>query len=151
MTQSQCDIVSVESVTLAVTEAFTKQSEIPTRIRAMFDIVYAWARQSGIAQTGHNYAVYDQFSDNGMRMRVGFPVEKTVPDTSQIQCVELRGGRAAHITHRGPYSELGAANKQLYEWCVEQSLKMAGESWEVYGDWTEDESQLETDIYIRLA
>ena len=147
---SEYEVVSFESVTLAVTESFTKQSEIPSRIRGMFDVVYAWLRESGNDQTGHNYAIYDQFSDHGMRMRVGFPVAEQFPDTSQVQCLELQGGRAAHLTHRGPYSGLGSANSQLYDWCVQNSLKMSGESWEVYGDWTDDESRLETDIYIRL-
>lgn len=147
----ECDIVSVEPVTLAVTEAFTKQSEIPARIRGLLDIVYGWRRESGVDQTGHNYAIYDQFSADGMRMRVGFPVSQHFPDTAQVHCVEFEGGRAAHITHRGPYSELAAAHQQLNEWCAQRSLKRAGESWEVYGDWNEDESQLETDIYIRLA
>ena len=147
----ECDIVSLEPVTLAVTEAFTKQSEIPARIRGLFDIVYAWLRESGIAQTGHNYAIYDQFSAGGMRMRVGFPVARPFADTPQVHCIELAGGRAAHITHRGPYSELGKAHSQLNEWCTEHSLELARESWEIYGDWTDDESRLETDIFIRLA
>jgi len=148
---SECEVVSFDSVTLAVTGAFTKQSEIPSRIRGMFDIVYAWLRESRIDQTGHNYAIYDQFSEDGMRMRVGFPVAKQFPDTSEVQCVELQGGRAAHVTHRGPYSRLGAAHSTLYEWCVQNSLTMSGESWEVYGDWSDDPSQLSTEIFWQLV
>ena len=68
-----CDIVVVPSVLLAVTDAPTKQGEIPSRIPAMFDIVYAWLRNSGVEQAGQNYVVYDQFGRDGMRMRVGFP------------------------------------------------------------------------------
>lgn len=148
---TECDIVTFHSVTLAVTEAFTKQSEIAARIRSMLDTVYAWLRDSGLDQTGNNYAIYDQFSPDGMRMKVGFPVSKPFAGTLQVQCVELSGGRAAHMTHRGSYSALPAAHSRLHEWCLQRSVNMAGESWEVYGDWSEDESRLVTDIYIRLA
>ena len=148
---AECGLVTLDSVTLAVTEAFLKHSEIPARIRSMFDIVYGWLRESGIEQTGHNYALYDRFSDNGMRMRVGFPVGTPFADSPLVHCVVLLGGRAAHLTHRGPYNGLPAAHRRLREWCAQHSLQMAGESWGAYGDWTDDESQLTTDAYIRLS
>ena len=54
------------------------------------------------------------------------------------------------MTYRGPYSGLAASHSELNRWCVQRSLQLAGESWGVYGDWKEDESQLLTDIYLRL-
>lgn len=148
---AEYEFVTLDAVTLALTEAFMKQSEIPTRILGMFDIVYGWLRQSGIQKTGHNYALYDQFSAHGMRMRVGFPVAQQFLGTTQVHCVELLGGKAAHTMHRGSYSGLPTAHSKLRDWCTQRSLPLAGESWEIYGDWTDDESQLTTDIYIRLG
>lgn len=131
---AEYDLVTLDSMTLAVTEAFIKQSEIPARIRNMFDTVYAWLRESGIDKTGKSYPLYAQFSVHGMRMRVGFPVGTRFADPPHVHCIELSGGRAAHITHRGSYSRLPSAHNQLRDWCVQHSLQMAGESWEVYGD-----------------
>ena len=114
----QCDIVAVQPVTLAVTDAQTKQAEIPSRIPSMFDIVYGWLPGSGVQQAGLNYVVYDQFGPNGMRMRVGFPVSKTFADTAQVKCLRLAGGRAAHTTVVGPYSGISAAHMDLNAWCA---------------------------------
>lgn len=147
---TEYDIVDVQPVTLAVTEAFVTQAEIPERISGMFDLVYAWLPESGMERTGNNYAVYDQFGEDGMRMRVGFQVSERFADSEKVQCAELPGGRAAHTTHHGSYSGLADANNRLYQWCVEQSLDQAGICWEKYGDWSEDESKLVTDIYFLL-
>ena len=146
-----CDVVAVPPVLLAVTDAQTKQAEIPSRISAMFDIVYAWLRNSGVEQTGQNYVVYDQFGRDGMRMRVGFPVSKAFTDTAQVKCLQLAGGKAAHTTVVGPYSGISAAHMDLNAWCAQHEHALAGQSWEVYGDWVEDESKLVTDVYFRLT
>jgi hypothetical protein len=49
---------------------FIKHAEIPGRIRAMFDLVYAWSRETGTGQTSNNYACTDRFSADGMRIRL---------------------------------------------------------------------------------
>lgn len=147
----RCDVVTVEPVTLAVTDAQTKQSEIPARIQPMFDIVYGWLRNSGVAQAGQNYAVYDQFGRNGMRMRVGFPVTKPFADTALVKCLALAGGKAAHTTVVGPYGGIPLAHAELNAWCFQHKHALSGISWEVYGDWVEDQAKLVTDIYFRLA
>lgn len=147
---SEFDIVEVQPVTLAVTEAFVAMAEIPQRIPGMFDLVYGWLPASGLERTGNDYAVYDRFTQDEMRLRAGFQVSERFSDSEKVQCTELPGGRAAHVTHRGSYGGLADANTRLYEWCVEQSLDMAGICWERYGEWSEDESKLVTDIYILL-
>ena len=144
------DIVDVPHVTLAVCETFTKQADIPTRITEMFDIVYAWLRESSARQIGNNYAIYDQFGPDGMRMRVGFPVSESFDNGDLVRCLELGTAKAAHTRHLGPYSGLPTAHVELNEWCGRQSLNRGESSLEKYGDWQDDQSKLVTDIYIKL-
>lgn len=144
------DIVEVPPVTLAVCETFTTQEDIPKRITKMFDIVYTWLREASAKQVGNNYAIYDQFEADGMRMRVGFPVAESFDDRGLVRCLELGATKAAHTRHLGPYSGLPAAHAELNEWCSRQSLDRGGLSWEKYGDWYDDQSKLVTDIYIKL-
>ena len=143
------DIVEVAPVTLAVTEAVVKQSDIPKRIIGLFDIVYVWLREADIKQTGHNHAVYRPTA-GGLRMQVGFPVSGRFTDSGAVKCLEFNGGRAAHTMHRGAYSGLHAAYIKLQSWCARQSLAPGKLSWEVYGDWHDDPARLETDIYLQL-
>lgn len=144
------DIVEVPPVTLAVCETFLKQADIPSRIIKMFDIVYGWLREASVKQVGHNYAIYDQFGTNGMRMRVGFPVSATFDNGSLVHCLELGAMTAAYTKHLGPYSGLHAAYSELNQWCSKESLHRDAFSWEEYGDWNDDPSKLVTDLYIKL-
>ena len=144
------DIVDVQPVILALTETRLRPAEVPAKIRGMFDVVYTWLRDSNVRQVGHNYALYDQVTSAGMRMQVGFPVSERFADSELVKCVELAAGRAAHTRHTGPYSELNVAYRGLLAWCAREGHQTSGQSWEVYGDWHDDPSELITDIYFRL-
>ncbi len=74
------DVVEVERLTLAVAEAVVSLSEVPKRILGLFDVVYEWLTQSGVHQTGHNYALYRPVF-SGLQMQVGFPVSARFEDT----------------------------------------------------------------------
>lgn len=144
------DIVDIQPVILAVAETHLLPAEVSSKIRGLFDIVYKWLPTSNVQQVGHNYAVYDQSAGSGMRMRAGFPVSERFPDSESVKCFELPAGRALHTSHTGPYSKLCDAYTALLDLCSREGQTTSGQSWEVYGDWHDDPSQLVTDLYFRL-
>ena len=147
---TECSIVEVPATELAVSEITLAQSDIPAKINRQFDIVYQWLKQAAVQQTGHNYALYDQFSSDGMRMRTGFPVSGKFNGNDLVHCLQLPAMRAAHARHYGSYARLGETHRALNIWCDSRKLQRKPLSWEVYGDWFDDESQLVTDIYIAV-
>ena len=148
--QPTCEVVSVSPVLLALTQEDLSRSLIPVRIRAMFDVVYAWRRDAPVRQAGHNYALYDRCTPQSLRVQVGFPVSGPFPDTERVKCVQLAPGRAAHAVHVGPYADLHRTYAALNAWCSQRAISLTGQSWEVYGDWTDDPSKLETGLYLRV-
>ena len=42
------------------------------------------------------------------------------------------------------------AHDAIHQWVSAQGHKLTGASWEVYGDWSDDPTQLRTDIYYQL-
>jgi hypothetical protein len=148
--QPECKLVSVSPVILALTQEELPRSQISVRIRGMFDIVYRWLRDAPVRQAGHNYALYDQCSPRSLRVQVGFPVSERFVDTDLVKCVTLGPGRAAHAVHVGPYGDLHSTYALLHAWCSQHELSLTGQSWEVYGDWTEDPSKLETELFLRV-
>ena len=145
-----CEIVTVAPALLALTQAKLLRSEIPERIRGLFDITYSWLRSADVRQVGHNYVLYDKCTKQSLRVRVGFPVSGAFLDTELVKCVEFIPGRAAHAAHLGPYGGLHVTYRRLTEWCSQERVSLSGESWEIYGDWNEDASKLKTDLYLRL-
>ena len=150
-TDTECSIAEVNAIVLAVSEIELAQTDIPAKINRQFDIVYQWIKQAPVQQAGHNYALYDRFSNHGMRMRTGFPVSDRFTGTDLVSCLELPAMRTAHARHRGSYARLGETHRALNAWCDSRKLQRKPLSWEVYGDWFDDESKLVTDIYIQIA
>ena len=148
--QPECDLVPVPPLLLALTQEELPRSQIPVRIRGMFDVVYAWLRDAPVRQAGHNYALYDRCTPQALRVRVGFPVSGWFAETERVKCVQLAPGRAAHAVHVGSYADLHRTYAALNAWCSRQALALTGESWEVYGDPTEDPSKLTTELFLRL-
>jgi effector-binding domain-containing protein len=146
----ECEVVSYAPALLALTAEEMPRSQIPVRIRDMFGLVYTWVASAPVRRTGQNFAVYDQCTDQALRVRAGFPVSEAFTDTERVKCVELPPGRAARAVHVGAYGEMHRTYDALHAWCAEQGLKMSGVSWEVYGDWSDDPSKLTTEIFVRL-
>jgi effector-binding domain-containing protein len=60
------------------------------------------------------------------------------------------GGAVATTVHIGPYNQMKSAHVAIHEWVRENGRHIAGPSWEVYGDWSDDPAKLRTDIYYLL-
>ncbi len=149
--QPACDVVSVSPLLLALTHEELPRSQIPVRIRGMFDIVYAWRRDAPVRKARHNYALYDQCTPQTLRVQVGFPVSGRFADTDLVKCVQLEPGRAAHAVHVGPFANLHRTCAVLHAWCAQRALPLTGQSWEVHGDPTEDPSKVETNLFLRVS
>jgi effector-binding domain-containing protein len=143
-----CRIAPVEAVLLAVGEAELDRAQIASHIRTMFP--YEWLKTASVKQVGHNYAIYERGTHKDLIVRAGFPVSGAIAESRTVESFTLAAGEAAHALHVGPYSELHRTYARLDAWCKEQGLRLAGQSWELYGDWHEDPSKLETGIYYRL-
>jgi effector-binding domain-containing protein len=52
--------------------------------------------------------------------------------------------------HRGSYEHLAAAHDAVHRWCADNGHTVAGPRWEIYGDWREDEAELETEVVWQL-
>ncbi len=143
-------IIHLPARTLATTESFVTQQEIPEHIPRMREKLYDWIETAEVTPTGKNIILYDQFRDDGMRMRAGFPVTQSFINDDGIHCTELPALSVAHLRHRGSYSQLPAAHASLHSWCMDMSLNRGELSIEEYGDFHEDEAKLITDVFVQI-
>ena len=54
-------------------------------------------------------------------------------------------------THIGSYGKLAAAHEAINSWRVATGRAFGACSWEIYGDWTDDEAKLETQVIYLLS
>ena len=86
-------------------------------------------------------------SEVKMAVQVNAPFETA----GAILSTTTPAGRVARTVHVGAYGGIPRAHAAIVEWCAERGLKLAGRSWEVYGDHHDDPARLQTEVMHLLA
>ncbi len=141
------ELVDVDPMTfIASVGTVDDHTGIPPMIIKLLDEVWAHIRDSQIEDHGHNIVLY---RNHGNELTAGVQVPDDTPEPpAPLVLSATPGGRAARLRHVGPYSTIPQSVQTLFEWCNENGHEVAEPSWEVYGDWEEDESKLVTDIHV---
>jgi effector-binding domain-containing protein len=118
------------------------------------DQVWSFLRgQPGLRTDGHNIFLYHHPARRGNAMDVDFGVEVTRSFSASGEVFETTtpAGEAAIAVHRGGYDRLQETHHAIHHWAESQGRTFAGRSWEIYGDWSDDPSKLETMVVYLLS
>ena len=118
------------------------------------DLVWEFLRRhEGLRNDGHNCFLYHHPANRGEPMDIDFGVQVIRPfaGEGEVICAETSAGEVAMTTHIGSYAGLAAAHNAVHSWRVATGRTFGGCSWEVYGDWTDDETKLETQVVYLLS
>src|SRR5262245_24841743 len=122
--------------------------------RPALDQVWTFLRsQPGLRTDGHNIFLYHHPARRGDPMDVDFGVEVTrsfIP-SGEVCEASTPAGEAAIAVHRGGYDQLRGTHDAIHQWAKSHNRTFAGRSWEIYGDWFDDPSKLETTVVYLLA
>jgi effector-binding domain-containing protein len=148
---SDVEVVQCQAHPTAVYKASTVFPELSATIRKGMDTVYALLPSLNVAPHGHNVVVYKGSLFPGPApVEVGVLVARDFDKTGDVEPSALPAGEAIRTVHVGPYFEMRRGYERLEQWMTANGRKRTNLSWEVYGDWNEDESKLETELYIQL-
>lgn len=140
-------VLTVAARPTAIAMRTTTWDEFPTLWRQLLDQVYAFLKSSGVRQTGHNVMLY---KDDVPNVEVGVEVAGAFVSSGAVVASALPAGEVAMAIHRGPYGVLRSTHQAVWEWCAAHGRAPAGPRWEIYGDWEEDPTTLETEVYYLL-
>lgn len=110
-------------------------------------------RHEGLRADGHNCFLYHHLANGEAAMDIDFGVQIIRPfeDEGEVICTETPAGEVAMTTHIGNYAGLAAAHAALHSWRAATGHVFGAYSWEIYGDWTDDEAKLETQVIYLLS
>jgi hypothetical protein len=145
------DVVEVSAVPFVYLERHGTRDQIGELAMPALDIVWTAVRAAAI-ETGHNVFVYRGTGPDDLHIQFGVQVLGAgSPPPADLETGKTPAGAAIHTKHVGTYDKLGDAFATLNAWAVRENRPLANVAWEVYGDWTEDPKQAETDCYCLLA
>jgi len=149
-------IVSVRVVRARKLAAVRRQvavGAIGSAWRPALDQVWEFLRgQPGLRTDGHNVFLYHHPSHRNAPMNVDFGVEVTrsFETSGEVYATETPAGEVATTVHIGGYDRLSEAHNAIHAWAEAHQRAFAGRSWEIYGDWSDDPSRLETTVAYLL-
>jgi len=121
--------------------------------RPALDVVWAFlGLRPGLHTGGANVSLYHHVDrpELGMPIDIGVEVTRRFEPEGEVRCVETPAGPAAVTLHVGPYTTLPLTHAALHVWCGANGHKIGTHSLEIYGDWSDDPSKLETTIEYLL-
>jgi len=141
------DVIQAEPIRLAVVRLRATQPELSRVIPAACGEVWNFIRSHQIPDPGRHVAVY---LDGVINIECGAEVASPFTGANRVVGSATPAGKVATTVHWGPYDRLGDAHEAITRWCAGQQLVTAGPNWEIYGHWTDDPSQLRTDVFYLL-
>lgn len=149
--------VRIETVPARKLAAVRRQvlvGQVASAWRPALDKVWEFLRKNpGLRTDGHNIFLYHHPPNRQLPMDVEFGVEVVRPFTAsgEVVLVETPAGKVASALHIGPYDQMNKTHAAIHDWAATNGASFAGKSWEIYGDWTDDVSKLETRIEYLLS
>jgi effector-binding domain-containing protein len=86
------------------------------------------------------------YKDGQPNAEVGVLVTRTFEPEGRVVPSVLPGGKVVRTIHRGDYDGLAGAHEAVRRWCDENDTPVTGVRYEIYGDWFDDVSQVETEV-----
>jgi effector-binding domain-containing protein len=143
----QVRVRQVDPQLTAVVRFRATSNELATLIPKACGEVWAFMRAPDLPRPGRHLALY---LDGEMNIECGAEVFQPFTGNERVVCSTTPAGMVATTTHLGPYHRLGEAHDAIRQWCADHGHALAGPSWEVYGHWRDDPTQLRTDVFWLL-
>jgi effector-binding domain-containing protein len=154
MTSTKVTVQTASPRKLAAVRRSVKIGSVSTVWRPALDQVWAFLRaHPGLRTDGHNVFVYHHPASRDAPMDVDFGVEviRTFERERDVVPAETPAGEVAMAVHVGGYDQLRQTHDAIHAWRAQAGRSFAGTSWEVYGDWSDDPSKLETTVCYLLG
>ena len=149
-------ITELEAQPILGIRTATKMDETLGQVMgALFGEIMGYIIESGQAPAGMPVAIYHSMGENlDVDLECAIPTAAAMDGRGRVAPGELPAGKAATVTHMGPYHELGTTWDALTEWMDSQGLEPAeAPCWEVYVTDPRaepDQSKWRTDIFYPI-
>jgi effector-binding domain-containing protein len=152
MALAEVRMETVAAEPMAAVAARSEFAGLPKAISEGLDKVYAVLRAGDHGPLGCNTVYYGP-APSGVMMDLKIGVRLSQPfagSGAEVLAAETPAGDVAHAVYFGDYGQMHPAHLAAKAEAQRQGRHITGESWEVYGDWSDDPAKLRTDIFYRL-
>jgi DNA-binding transcriptional MerR regulator/effector-binding domain-containing protein len=127
------EVREVEDQPVLTMRSRSREDDLDRAIGTAINGVAAYLRELGEESAGPPFNVRGEPDDDDLsEVEIGWPTAHGLPARPPIESRSMPAGRAAWAVFRGPYEELPAAYRAVYEWTLEHGHEPAGSPREIY-------------------
>jgi effector-binding domain-containing protein len=130
---NEIELVELAPQPTAVVRGEVPAAGLPAFLGAAFGEVMQALSAQGLGPVGPPIGRYVPTAQ-GFIVEAGFPTTAAVTPVGRVVPIELPGGPAARLLHRGDYSTIAPAYDAVRAWLEAEGYVPAGEPWEAYLD-----------------
>jgi len=145
----EVEVLVVEPRRLAAVRRQATLAELPATVAAALAAVHSVLDRQAIAGGRDVVLYHDQAFDLAIGVEVAAALPPDVSDQN-VAAAETPGGRVATVAYWGPEEELTLAHTAIARQCFAAGLRVAGPSWEVFGDEAAGPEGRRTDVFYLL-
>ena len=128
----ECTTTTLEAQPIMGIRATAPMGELGKVMEPHFKEVFSHIRESGGEAAGMPLTRFYSPPGATIEFECAIPVASPVEGGERVQPGKLPAGRAATVTHVGPYDALSEAWGALTAWIESEGLQRIGAPWEVY-------------------
>lgn len=132
MTEASPEIVDLAPQQAIAVRGDVAIGDLPSFFERAFHEAFDAASACGVEIVGPPFGFYPEMPAGTVAVEAGFPVSAPAEVRGSTHPFVLPGGRAARVTHIGPYETLEATYRLLQAWMAEHGLVPATGMWECY-------------------
>ena len=147
-------VAPVQPRTLAAVRRQVARGAVASAWKPALDQVWAFlGTQPGLRTDGHNIFLYQHPTrpEDPMLVDFGVEVTRSFTPSGEVHEATTPAGEAAIALHRGAYDQLARTHEAIHQWARSHHRTFAGQSWEIYGDWSSEPANLETTVFYLLT
>lgn len=105
---------------------------LPQAIGDSYQKLAHYLQESQTVLAGMPFVSYHNMDMQNLKVEIGFPVRKPMPDHGDITTVSIQEGLRLTCIFRGPYSQLEPVYAEMQEYMNENNLVNTGPVYECY-------------------
>lgn len=110
----------------------TPARELPNRLGQGYEAVMRYLGEAGGHPAGAPFVAYYNMDMEDLDVEFGFPVDRELPGSGEVQSSQVPGGRQAVCLYTGPYQELALPYEAINEFLRERGEQPTGTAYEFY-------------------
>lgn len=124
--------VTAQQVYCITEHSSVDPGEIGKKLGAAYGEISDMMKKNKEEMAGHPFAIYNNYSPQGVDMQACIPVAKTGKISGRVTAMETKAGRAIKMDYWGNYNKMNAAHNAMQDYISQKHLTRNGAPWEVY-------------------